>query len=670
MTKTVILRRQAAWPQDPTSEPLFLRRQANKPAAYASSVTVAMLRRPARCSRALRQCPDAVPQPPSPSDSTYGSAEDSPGPSPILRPKRLYSLDGADPCGVPAATTLDEEEPKTPPSKQQRNNLESLRTPERASLGENIDHISPFLYTRSPISLPLQDRRLDSNKRRLDRYVPKRDHAYLPSERYRTAKDCQDLSVEERLTRNKDSSVDPFVVRRRALTPDQRFPFRVDETDQNRGTALSLLPQNRGGERQVSVGAVWSVGGLVPSTIAVDDGQGHLLHRGTNARFFPTPFQEGLINTSVENEKHEGRIASALDLDRIRKILNFNHAEHIPRSLPAFAPWSRDDGQTTWDGCQWINREYFCNTAPLKPARRRLLPAAPVLDAPNLKDDFYCSPLAYSSTARTLVVCLGNLLYAWSETAGVHMIHGTQRDTWLTSVAFSSARGTKAVLGIGHSDGSVVLKSLFDGLPRFEVRQPFSIACVSWRPTCTLRPSKNPLNPDVPVQTEDLVVGDEMGNVYYYIVEWPMGWEVSRDTWPGAVSLIAKISNIHCQQVCGLAWSSDRRLFATGGNDNLCCLFEADRVIGQRRMEPARREDGYQARLEAISAFGGIETRVARPYNPGASDPATGDDPIPEVAAEMQPLPMSTDSVRYLGPGAEKHHWDHHAAVKAIAFCP
>src|SRR3546814_8185295 len=50
-----------------------------------------------------------------------------------------------------------------------------------------------------------------------------------------------------------------------------------------------------------------------------------------------------------------------------------------------------------------------------------------------------------------------------------------------------------------------------------------SVAYVSWRPVCTTRPSKNPLNPGVPVETEDLLVGDYQGDIFYYIVEWPMG---------------------------------------------------------------------------------------------------------------------------------------------------
>ncbi|KAJ4322925.1 hypothetical protein N0V84_004578 [Fusarium piperis] len=502
-----------------------------------------MLRLPRR-SRAYGQSYDTPPKPHSPADSGYASRENSPGSSTPRKSTCFLNFDGSGSWEAAADSRLEDGEPRTPVSKQGQSYFPTPKTPLRARPGENLDGISPFIYAKDASSLPLQDKRFDSNRRKLDRYVPKRDHASPVAERYRTKKESQDLSTEERLTRNKRASADPFALRRRALTPDQRFPFRVDESVVNR--------------------------------------------------------------------------------------------------------------------------------VPLRPAKKRLLPAAPfrVLDAPNLKDDFYCSPLAYSPTSHTLVVCLGNLLYAWSEAGGVHMIHGAQAGTWLSSVSFSSAQGTKAVLGIGHSDGSVVLKSLFDGLPRFEVRQPFPISCVSWRPTCTLRPSKNPLNPGVPVQTEDLVVGDEVGNIYYYIVEWPMNWEVTRDTWPGAITLMAKISNIHCQQICGLAWSSDGRLFATGGNDNLCCLFEVDHVLGQRRTDSVRSENGYQGRFEALSPYGGIETRVTRPFYSPQGVSGTADASESPIAAEMRPLPNSSDAVRYLGPGAERHHWDHDAAVKAIAFCP
>lgn len=234
---------------------------------------------------------------------------------------------------------------------------------------------------------------------------------------------------------------------------------------------------------------------------------------------------------------------------------------------------------------------------------RRSLPAAPfrysdsllynhiqakltyerVLDAPDLRDDFYCSVLAYSPNCQKLAVGLGNVLYIWSKGSGPRAMHGSSAShVWLTSVSFSSVQGGKCILAIGRSDGTLVLKSVYDALPRFQVQQPFPVSCVSWRPITTLRPSRNPFNPGIIVQTEDLVVGDDTGVLYYYIVEWPMGWEVTRDTWPGTIYLIAKVS-LHSQQICGLSWSPNGKFFASGGNDNLCCLCDTDSVLVEKQ---------------------------------------------------------------------------------------
>ena len=71
--------------------------------------------------------------------------------------------------------------------------------------------------------------------------------------------------------------------------------------------------------------------------------------------------------------------------------------------------------------------------------------------------------------------------------------------------------------------GALVLRSTYDALPRYDLEQPHGVSCVSWRPTCTKRASKNPLNPGVTVETEELIVGNVMGTMYYYVVEWPLG---------------------------------------------------------------------------------------------------------------------------------------------------
>lgn len=260
-----------------------------------------------------------------------------------------------------------------------------------------------------------------------------------------------------------------------------------------------------------------------------------------------------------------------------------------------------------------------------------------VLDAPNLRDDFYCSVLAYSATCHTLAVGLGALLYAWSEMQGVHLLNsGTPNGSWLTTLAFSSNQGGKCVLAFGKSDGSLSLMSLYDSMiPRFEVQQPCPIACVTWRPITTMRPSKCPITPGMLVRTEDLLVGDELGTVYYYSVEWPEAWEVTRNGWSGSMTLLARIM-IHTQQICGLSFNPDGSMFGTGGNDNLCCLFETRSVL-----------------------------QSAQEHGESTEDMFIGPDGVRRVRSVG-----GRSTVKEIRAGAEKHRWNHGAAVKAIAFCP
>jgi meiosis-specific APC/C activator protein AMA1 len=265
--------------------------------------------------------------------------------------------------------------------------------------------------------------------------------------------------------------------------------------------------------------------------------------------------------------------------------------------------------------------------------------------------------LAYSPNCDTLVVGLGNLLYAWSDRHGVRLLNGGTRDgAWLTSVAFSSTQGCKAILAYGRSNCVLSLMSLYDSrapvddghyfsqapiLPRFEVRHPAPISCVRWRPTYTIRRSGNPHNSHrrTLAKMEDLLVSDEVGTVYYYSVEWPERWELDRNNWPGEMVLMA-IIKVHSQQICGLSWSPSGDLFATGGNDNLCSLFETAKVtsLWDRAVRAAARRQTQLSQTTSTT----------------------------ENLTPQQLIPQAIE----LKPGDEKQRWRHSAAVKAIAFCP
>lgn len=258
--------------------------------------------------------------------------------------------------------------------------------------------------------------------------------------------------------------------------------------------------------------------------------------------------------------------------------------------------------KTYWKGTELVREENPTKQTSRSVPELRTLPVAPfkVLDAPNLRDDYYCSTLAFDAVSQTLAVGLGTRLYSWAESTGVQALedNGLGEISWLTTLDFSSVEGKRCILAYGRSNGVLNLMSLWDApslydrqYPRFRFTphvEDAPVACVSWKPTVSMRPSVNPYNPGSMVGNEDLLVGDEQGNVFYYAVEWPFAWETFRHNWRGSVQCLACITS-HNQQICGLSWSPRGNLFATGGNDNFCFLFETDRVTNPRQ-EPNRDE--------------------------------------------------------------------------------
>ncbi|KAH8160751.1 hypothetical protein CIB48_g7492 [Xylaria polymorpha] len=492
-----------------------------------------------------------------------------------------------------------------------------------------------------------------------DRFVPSRVAA---SDQFRANKPPHELSLSERLLRTENAGDDAFCFSpQRSVPTSSRRLSRSDCVERRHGTVLGLCPL----DRQVSHGAVWSVGGTAPSGVAVDGGRGRLLSSGTNARLYTTSFSNLRPKSEEDQEKHEDRLALALSLDRAQRVLNFGGFSTFPRCKKKTRP-PLLSSRTTWTGTEWANDA-------------RSAPSQFVLNAPGLRDDFYCSVMDYSRSCNTLAIGLGNLLYGWSEATGVSLLNAGVKDgSWLTSVAFSSEQGGKSILAFGRSNGGLSLMSLFDSLlPRFEAQQPSPVACLCWRPTVTMRPSLNTNNPGSLVPTEDLVVGDELGDVYYYSVEWPEPWEVARENWPGAMTLMVRIK-VHSQQVCGLAWSATGTEFATGGNDNLCCLFQADKVLETeservKTEKPTSTAASSSASSSTSTATSSSTSTVVTGAPPTVSfcSRSANNAPLSPIAGEEADYySMPRNLVRYLPAGSEKHRWRHAAAVKAIAFCP
>ncbi|KAI9852440.1 MAG: hypothetical protein M1838_000760 [Thelocarpon superellum] len=474
------------------------------------------------------------------------------------------------------------------------------------------------------------------------------------------------LSSREKYLRQRAATTDPFVSATypRVSDAERVAPLRVPSrrlqsvrlgsTGQT-GVLSVRRDSDSSRNRQASLGAVWSIGGSIgpPSpgpVAAVPNGRGGVLGSGTNAPMYTLRFQNN-IAPDDDLERHEARLALAMDVDQTNRVFDCStpvdqaspSRSLMSRSASAGSPGPRQsDSVTTWRDNEW-RRDASPRRAVKKASDKRPVPFTPfrVLDAPQLRDDFYCSLLAYSATAHSLAVGLNDKVFIWSE------MHGVQPLTpvwvamaYVTSLSFSSTEGGFSILAIGRSDGQIALWSLYDEEPRFEAQQPSPVACLSWRPSVTPRTSERQPGPPCLVPTEELLAGDEAGNVYYYSVEWSPVRERTKTSWHGAMTLLARIS-VHAQQICGLAWSRDGEMFATGGNDNVCCLFETHNILapqGQSANQTAE-ADGE----EEVVGEDGVRRRRIIPGRGGSHS---------------------------IEAGHEKYRWVHGAAVKAIAFCP
>ncbi|TPX07803.1 uncharacterized protein E0L32_010490 [Thyridium curvatum] len=500
-----------------------------------------------------------------------------------------------------------------------------------------------------------------------DRFLPSRDATTSLNEKFRLTRRPEDLTEAERLLRHSRASPDAFCYPDRRVAPEAATQRSISRSD-----TLAMLPRTRArtvlgpvqmnyqtyANRAPSAGSVWTVGGVAPHGAVIHDGHGNLVQSGTNATMYVSDFSKTKADLDLDQSKHEGRLAAALGIDLASKTLGSNVADNNTGISKNASQHDYASPKSVWDGTVWVKD---CNAHhPAKAEKPRNLAVAPfrVLDAPHLRDDFYCSILAYSPTSHTLAVGLNNALYSWSETDGVKVLNkGSDDDrVWLTAIAFSSTEGAKSILAFGRTNRILEFMSLHEcGLPRLTVKENEPVSALSWKPRRTPRFSKNPRNSrSTQVDTETLLVGDESGNISYYAIEWPEKWEVARDNWKGEVTLMARIT-IHQQQICGLSWSTNGEYFASGGNDNLCCLFDAKRVLKNYHgsdkglaYEPANEVEGLDLTVSRRSELIGVTSE----------------------GAEIRRTPDARYLVNFLGQEAAKHRWFHGAAVKAIAFCP
>ena len=162
-----------------------------------------------------------------------------------------------------------------------------------------------------------------------------------------------------------------------------------------------------------------------------------------------------------------------------------------------------------------------------------------VLDAPSLIDDYYLNLLDWSST-NILSVCLGNSVYLWNgNTQETKLL--MQNNDYISSVSWMEC-GT--CIAIGLPNGSV---QLWDTNKMTQIRKMSGhiqrVGSLAWNKYILSSGSR-----DSKIYNHDVRIKE-------HITQCLVG---------------------HTQEVCGLKWSYDGSLLASGGNDNLLCIWDVN----------------------------------------------------------------------------------------------
>ncbi|OQE96518.1 hypothetical protein PENNAL_c0001G03673 [Penicillium nalgiovense] len=553
-----------------------------------------------------------------------------------------------------------------------------------------------------PVLTPVphsKENRVSSPKRGRSR----RDFVEPTSTTFRVAKHPQRLSPQERLLRRLPPGDDPFlssIPRRRYAANRPQQPTRLHQIPHQRPrlvTEGNITDDNATHEslRHVSSGAVWNVGGAsavlgsspnaAPNNTPTTSTNGSSTAPVFVARFLPRKPKYS------EQEIHESRLALALGIDPTTRQLGTTCLRYLDTPLNPASPDFERLSPFEWKDSAWkkVEKERSFSTAstdsdccpgPKSPARKEVVPPKPfrILDAPFLKDDFYCTTLAYSTTSGILAVGLGHQVYLWSEGHGVDYppFPDLHPSNYVTSLSFSSEEGERSILVVARRSGQLSLWSTFEKQPRFEISHPSPLTCVAFKPRTSRRPSERFMHMEV--DAEEIVVGDDFGNIWYYSVEWSDQEDQAKWKWNGSMTLLAKIC-AHTQQICGLVWSPDNKYLATGGNDNACLLFELAEIVPPQQLNytvptitPPDSPSSFSLGVFPYLPLGTTRRRtiLRRPVLPSW------------LAAPIKP-PAAAALLSHAGTlisgggrtilvpyGRQRHRLVHSAAVKAIAFAP
>jgi len=201
----------------------------------------------------------------------------------------------------------------------------------------------------------------------------------------------------------------------------------------------------------------------------------------------------------------------------------------------------------------------------------RHIPNAPerILDAPELLDDYYLNLLDWSSS-NILGVALGDSIYLWNAVDGSiqQLMQSQGAQTHVTSLAWI---GQGTFMAVGTSDHKV---QIWDTEKLKQVRtmegHRARVSSLSWNGPMLSSGGRDSMILHHDLREQRHRVGTLRG---------------------------------HTQEVCGLKWSANGNILASGGNDNLLNIWD-DRYISANNQtcdQPLHRLDAHSAAVKALA---------------------------------------------------------------------
>ncbi|KAL6541440.1 hypothetical protein OROGR_010926 [Orobanche gracilis] len=284
---------------------------------------------------------------------------------------------------------------------------------------------------------------------------------------------------------------------------------------------------------------------FIPNRSAMDfDFAHYMLTEGKKGK-------ENPVSSSPSREAYRKQLAETFNMNRTR-ILAFKNkpptqVEAIPNDFPSVA----------------------YQVKPAKPRRHIPQTSERTLDAPDLMDDYYLNLLDWGSS-NVLSIALGSTVYLWDASDGntSELVTIDEESGPVTSVKWAPD-GRHIAVGLNNSEIQLWDSTANKLLRTLKGGHSSRVGALDWNNHILTTGGMDGriINNDVRIRS--------------HIVETYRG---------------------HQQEVCGLKWSASGQQLASGGNDNLLCIW--DRSIAASQNAPTQwlhRLEDHTAAVKALA---------------------------------------------------------------------